>query len=648
MLNGFTVEYNGCLMSEQCGFKEAGEPRTQVLENGSTRNNSVFRSDSGDMDVQNIIVTYPGLGIVDKWVEIKNTSKDEIKVTRVDSMNGILPAGKYSLKYFTSDWGKEFTPVDTALEGTRVLEVTAGRSSLGMHPWFSLSEEQGSILTCSIAWSGNWIARFEPLPGGKYRVTGGLSNWNFSKILKPGEAMEGVHVIYVFLPKGDLNDTSIEFGRWGRKYWYPKNSLSNSMPVEWNHWWPYDDKLINEDVFKANVDKCVELGVDVCTLDAGWFGPSEEKSEWYQVRGDWHKVNTKRFPSGIRALSDYTHAKGKKFGIWCEIEALGEEAEQSSINPGLVARRDGKHLGYVCLGNPEARKWAFSVLEILIRDYKADWIKLDFNLNPGAGCNRTDHGHGEGDGLYEHYMGYYKLLDTVREKYPEALLENCSSGGLRIDLGMLKHLYMTFLSDPDYSVHAFQLFWGATTMLHPSACLHWSWSQTYGDFHFYPGAEQMPVKEDMPRYVFDYYIRNAMLKNPGYSYRLPELPQWCLERLEYHTRFYKNNVSRFIKEADMYRLTGQALRTGGGDRWNAFQYVTEDMNDAVLFVFRLAGSDKERVLKLRGLEPDFVYTVKYEDGKQRFEKSGMELMETGLAFSCMEEESSEIILISRE
>lgn len=646
MLDGFMIEYNGLLCSEQKGFSKSKINQTTLTDGGSTQHITEFISSDDVVGVRNIVVTYSGLNIVEKWVEVKNRSKMDITITRVDSIHGTLSAGKCFLKYFTSiNGGTEYTPADTVLEGTKILETTTGRSARGTHPWFCVEGEDGSVLVCSIAWSGNWIARFEPIQDDCYCITAGLSNWNFTKVLKTGMVMEGVHVIYTILPYGDLDTAVLEFGRWGRKYWYPKNALSNSIPFEWNHWWPYTDKYINEDIFKENVNQCKELCIDVCTLDAGWFGPSDEGSEWYKVRGDWNKVNVKRFPSGIRVLADYTHSNGIKFGIWCEIEAVGAEAELNRTHPEFVARRHGNHLGYVCMGNPEAVQWAFGILETLIIDYKADWIKLDFNLNPGAGCNRSDHGHGEGDGLYEHYMGYYRLLDMVREKYPDVILENCSSGGFRVDLGMQKHTHLAFLSDPDYSPHALQVFWGTAAMLHPSVCLHWSWSQTTDDY--LKNCEHNPIKEDMPMYKFDYIIRNTMLKCPGFSYKLPEMPQWCLQRLKFHIRFQKNVVKSFIRDADMYRLTGQPLRNGEGDRWSSFVYVTENKNAAILFVFRLPGGEKERLVKLKGLKTDAFYRMKFQDSSKSLDMLGCDLMNSGILFNQMEEESSEVIIIKR-
>lgn len=645
MLNGFMIGYNGNLLSEQDGFKIAGADVILAAENGSTKKTTVYRSCSGDLEVRNIVVTFPNLNIIEKWVEVINISCDTLKVTRIDSYHGILPKDKYILNYFTSQWGKEFTPVGIALEGTKILEETAGRSSRNIHPWFSIVGESGFILTGSIAWSGNWITRFEPGLEGRYHLSGGLSNWSFSKSLEPGQLIEGAHLVYVSLPQGEQNDTSVEFQRWGRIYQYPKNELSSALPVEWNSWWPYEDETINETVFQSNVDEAVKLGIEVCTLDAGWFGRSAD-SDWYKVRGDWHKVNEVRFPSGIRALSDYVHSRGLKFGIWCEIEALGVEAELAGMHPEYVALRGEEHLGYVCMGNPKAREWAFDVLENIIVNYKADWIKLDFNLDPKAGCSRTDHGHGEGDGLYEHYIGYYMLLDRIREKYPEVLLENCSSGGLRLDLGMLKRTHMSFLSDPDYTEHSMQLIWGASTMFHPSVCLHWSWSQTRECFR--ENIDNMPIKADMPAYKFDYIIRTSMLGGYGYSYKLPDLPGWCLERLKVHNYFYRNTVRDILREADMYRLTGQVIRHGGGDRWNAFLYISQECKNLLLFVFRHTGAESERVIKLRGLKGEVVYRVQFQDSGKCFAKTGSELMETGIEFDGLEQEASEIVILEPE
>ena len=115
-----------------------------------------------------------------------------------------------------------------------------------------------------------------------------------------------------------------------------------------------------------------------------------------------------------------------KFGLWCEIEGLGSQAQLAIDQPQFPALRDGAPLGYVCFGNPAAQAWAYQTLSRLITEYDCNWLKLDFNVDPGNGCNRTDHGHGDGDGLYRHVSGYYQVLDRVRAAFPDDILENCS------------------------------------------------------------------------------------------------------------------------------------------------------------------------------------------------------------------------------
>ncbi len=478
------------------------------------------------------------------------------------------------------------------------------------------------------AWSGNWIFRFEPQDGG-WRISGGLSDWEFAKTLAPGESMETAHVM---LAQGaDLNAVSQQFARAGRRYWYPNPAL----PVEWNHWWSYEDFDINETAFRENAARAEALGFELCTLDAGWFG---EGAEWYRQRGDWEVVQPGRFPHGIRALADEVHARGMKFGLWCEIEAVGEDARLKQTHPELVATRDGEPLGYVCMGNPDAQAWAYQSLTRLIREYDCDWIKLDFNLDPGAGCNRTDHGHGAGDGLYAHVQGYYALLDRVKAAYPNVILENCSSGGLQIDLGMLKHTDLTFLSDPDYPVHDLQVFWGASLLLAPDACLHWSFSEWCNPK---PPPQQNfnPRDPGLQPHQLDYYTRAAMLGAFGISQRLPALPDWIAERLAHHVGVYKRVVRRFVREAELYRLTDQPRRDGSGDRWCGFQYSLPD--EHLLFIFRLPGAKPERIFRLLNLQADQVYRVENTDGNAVIvSQRGGDLMEHGLLVRGLHEEDS--------
>jgi len=579
------------------------------------------------------------------WPVVRGTGRVTIRVSRLDAFSlDVPPAAACELLIFDSDWGQEFEPVLQRLEGQIVRETRTGRSSKGQHPWFALFREGGGVLSGAIAWSGNWIFRFEPLSLGGYRVSGGLNDWEFSKDLSPGSEMESPHAVLVL--GGDLNAVSQQYARVGRQHWYPRNALSASLPVEWNHWWPYKDVEISQQVFAANVETAARLGIEVCTLDAGWFGPGESSTHWYDFRGDWDRVQAQRFPGGIRQLSDDVHRQGMRFGLWCEIEGLGNKARLAQQNPGFSAACHGQALGYVCFGNPEVQEWAYRTLSGLISDYNCDWIKLDFNLDPGAGCDRIDHGHGAMDGLYAHYQGYYHTLERLRQAFPEVMLENCSSGGLRIDLGILRRTHLTFLSDPDWPVHSLQVFWGASTMLAPQACLHWSFSQWWSGGWVPPKQNFDPQDPALSRRRLDYFTRIAMLGACGFSQKLHQLPGWVSARLAEHIRIYQEHIRHYVSAADLFRLTSQPRRDGSGERWCAFQYSLPDGSRHLLFVFRLPGGEVERTIFPLNLQPERVYSIAGFEGESLGQRSGQELMARGLKFNNLEEEDSALLEIT--
>jgi alpha-galactosidase len=597
----------------------------------------------GDFIIDQNVKVYPDSTVVECWPVIHNHRQTPVKVQRIDSFVLSIPAVDAELLSFTGDWGSEFEPQQRRLSGEVTLESRSGRSSKGNHPWFSLTRSSGSVLSVAVAWSGNWVLRFEPLAEGGHRLSGGLHDWQFSKILQPDETMEGVPVVFV-LGK-NMDEVSQQYARVGRNHWYPRNALSSRLPVEWNHWWPYEDAELNEVVFAENIEKAGQLGFEVCTLDAGWFGPSDAGTFWEHYRGDWHIVNQARFPNGIRRLADLTHARGMKFGIWCEIEALGSKAQLAKDHPEYVAIHEGERLGCVCFGNPDVQEWAYQTLARLINEYNCDWIKVDFNLDPGAGCRRTDHGHQAEDGLYEHYRGYYRTLERIHHDFPEVVLENCSSGGLRIDLGMLQRTHMTFLSDPDWPEHDLQIFWGASTMLAPNVLLHWTYSH-WRNINPPPYQTFNPHDPALTEKKWDYYSRISMLGQYGISQKLPELPGWMEKRMGEHNRIYKNHVRRFTKEANLFRLTDQPRRSGEGERWAAFQYSLPDETEHLLFVFRLPGAEQERSILLKDLQPDRTYQIQGFENECHLQQTGRSLMEEGLLFSGLEEEDSALLKIS--
>ena len=339
-------------------------------------------------------------------------------------------------------------------------------------------------------------------------------------------------------------------------------------------------------------------------LDAGWFGRAEATSFWEAERGDWHRVNTARFPHGLAWLAEETRRRGIAFGIWIEAEAIGPGATVAAEHPEIVARTDDGPLGYVCLGSPAGQTHVHDHVARLITETGARWIKWDFNLDPGSGCRRDDHGHTADDGLLRHYLGLYAVLDRLRAAHPDTIFEACSSGGLRIDAGLAAHVDGFFLSDPDWTEHHLTCLWGAARLLPPRQLLHWPQSEWRGEHRFqkvdYSGtlitAEQ-----------FDTKIRAAMLHRFGISIRLTQLRADLRERLRHHLRVYEQSVRPLLVDGILRPLTDQPLREEKGHRQPAYQLTSGD--DHVVAAFLLPPQWGWQPVLPTGLDPSADYEV---------------------------------------
>jgi alpha-galactosidase len=586
-------------------------------------------------------------GVWEIRLELRNASDAPVTVTRMDSCALDLDLGPdpthWRTNWYRSAWGDEFRPRHGTTRHDLFLDVRSGRSSHGSAPWLGIEREddRAAVIICP-AWSGNW--HITALSGGS--VTAGISPWRFSVTIRPGERVTAPSV--VIAAATNLDAAAVELQRAVRDHWLARSPFADTVPTEWNHWWPYEDVEVTEEVISRNAVTTAEVGLEVATVDAGWFGASDAASDWQEQRGDWTDVNTERFPSGLTALGDAIRAAGALPGIWIEAEAVGRSARVRAEHPDLLAAADGNtqpdpsyrrmtvsldpadpgFLGYVCLGSPAGRAQLRSSLGDLIERVGARWIKLDFNVDPDAGCTRTDHGHGAGDGLFRHYEGLYRVLDEVRGKYPDVFLEACSSGGLRIDLGLARHVHAFFLSDPDYTEHHLEVLHGASRMLPPLGILHWSQSQWRGD---YP-----PQQRDWARVQpeeFRTMLRAAMLHRFGVSLRLTDLAPALLDVLGEHVRLFRTEVAPLVRDGVLRPLSPTPERGGLGERAPAFQLSSDREDRHVAAAFVLSGGRPLTRLRLRALDPDTSYRVTDLATGEMSSADGRTLVDVGVALS---------------
>src|SRR5581483_6975227 len=265
--------------------------------------------------------------------------------------------------------------------------------------------------------------------------------------------------------------------------------------VTYNTWFAYGTE-IDEPTREAEMDRVAALGVELFVVDAGWYegagasGPFDFDSGL----GSW-TADPARFPNGLRPLRDYAHHLGMQFGIWVEPERVNLALVGSpGVDEAWLATAGGNygsdHAAQICLTVPGARQYILDRLTALIDAVQPDYLKWDNNM--WVNCDRDGHGHGATDGNFAHVTALYQILATLRDQYPNLLIENVSGGGNRLDLGMLRFTDAAWMDDRTApSVHVRPNIEGLSAVFPPAYLL---------SFVTDHDTEPLHVSPDLPLY----------------------------------------------------------------------------------------------------------------------------------------------------
>ena len=568
--------------------------------------------------------TQSDTGVFVRQVRVTNRGERPLHVESLPSLAWLLPAGAWDLDYLWGGWGQERQLATERLgPGARSFVSKAGRSTRLFSPWFCLRHAGlGTRLLAQLAWSGNWQMQFDrpptaqPLERDPLRVELGVRfDFGGALTLPSGGTFETPPVAFT-ATDGDLDDAANQLHRYQRQFVAARTPANNPPLVQFNSWYPFPGKMTVADM-KRCADVAAEIGAEVFVLDAGWFN----KTNWSAELGDW-QADPVAFPNGLKELADHAHAKGMKFGLWLEIENLGTESQMFRQHPDWCFRYNGRAVlndqrYQLNFAKPEVRQWAFNVLDGLARELPLDWVKIDYNIDVGdrfdpPGIERS------GAALHGHVLNYYAWLDQVRAARPNLVIENCSSGGLRFDLGILGHTHTTWLSDVVDPIRSVQLAYGSTVEFLPEACNHWMVGDT----------DNGKVDLNKPAGWWDFMLRVPMNGQYGISSRVfewnPELKQRATQAIADYKR-----LRTVIAGADVYHLTPPPPRDQPSG-WMGLQYVSANRQRSALMAYRLGQSPAEQVFKLRRLEPNREYRV-WVDGQDRGQFSGQDLARTGFA-----------------
>lgn len=224
-----------------------------------------------------------------------------------------------------------------------------------------------------------------------------------------------------------------------------------------------------------------EAGCEYFCIDAGWYADGF----WWDEVGEW-KESRKRFPNGVKEVADYIRKKGMIPGLWLEIEVMGIKCPlvDSVCDDSWFFTRHGKRVYdrsryQLDFRNPKVRAHADEVIDRLVSEYGIGYIKMDYNIEPGIGTEQNCDSVGEG--LWGHEKAYLEWLDGVFARHPDLIIENCSSGGLRMDYAMLSRYSIQSTSDQDDYKKYCTIAANSPTALCPEQSAIWAYPITSGD-----------------------------------------------------------------------------------------------------------------------------------------------------------------------
>lgn len=448
---------------------------------------------------------YNQISIVRFWNEVTNKGKNPQTLEYISSFNytgiekeGLLPRDeKIRIHVPHHSWQREmnwqtYTLPEVGLEqvqptieqrSSNALEVTnvGNWSSKKYLPMGYLENtEVGSSLFWQIEHNGSWHWEIGDQNGHFYLNICGPDELNahWFKELGLGDTFTSVPVAVGVTNKG-FDEAMGELTRYRRVIRRP-NKDNEELKIIFND---YMNSLWGDPTTEKEIpliDAAVKAGCEYYCIDAGWYADGN----WWDNVGEWQE-SKQRFPNGLKEVTDYIRKKGMIPGAWLELEVMGINCPKlKELDDTWFFIRHGKRVYdrsryQLDFRNEKVRNYATEVIDRLINEYGIGYIKMDYNIEPGIGTEYE--ADSVGDGLLEHQRAYLAWLDCIFEKYPELIIENCSSGGLRMDYAMLARYSIQSTSDQENYLQYATIAANAPTGVTPEQAAIWSYPLEEGD-----------------------------------------------------------------------------------------------------------------------------------------------------------------------
>jgi len=497
----------------------------------------------------------------------------------------------------------DFAPQQVELKpGASVhLQPGGGRSSSQVLPFFNV-EGGGGGLIVGIGWSGEWGADFIGSGPGSVIARIGMVRTRF--VLHPGEEIRTPRILLMFY-QGDRWQGQNLLRQFILSHHRPKRDGKPLVsPVTCGNWGG-----TRAEVHLDNIRQIIEhdLPIEYYWIDAEWFGQGGGAGSWAVNVGNW-EVKKDLYPEGFKPLSHALRASGRELMLWFEPERVFKGTPwRQERRPWLIDT--GGDSALLSLGHPDARKFLTDFLSSRIEECGLGCYRQDFNMDPLPFWAAADPPDRQGISEIRHIEGLYAFWDALLTRHPRLIIDNCASGGRRIDLETVGRATPFWRTDGPRDPIAHQC-------------------HTYGLLPWVPFSSTSQDKAGD-----DYEFRSSMCSSlclnwwisgdaPAEPIR-PDFPfDWAKRTLTQYLSI------RHFYEGDFYPLTSYSQ---AADVWMAYQLDRPDRGEGLVVALRRPQSHFEGArFPLRGLAAEATYRVSDLDSGAAQEMAGAVLLNSGL------------------
>ena len=575
----------------------------QVRRNGDVVTTEITLKDPVTLlEVKLFYAAYQKEDVICTHAEIRNGGKQPVELLNYASGSLYLDADRYYLTHFHGGWADEMqmdgellTHDTKVIESRRGTQVTQCNNpsflvSLGAD---RLQENVGEVVAGALAWSGNFRLSFEMDESNRLHVLAGISPFASAYKLTAGQTFTTPDFLYTFSGRG-AGQASRNLHAWARNHGVYGGGQIN--PTLLNSWEGAYFSFTTETLLRM-IDDAASMGLEMFVLDDGWFAKDYPRNGDNAGLGDW-EVNTAKLPEGIDYVASYAHDKGLKFGIWIEPEMVNPQSNLARAHPDWVVQSPGReryqsrNQWVLDLSNPKVQDFVYGIFDNTMQlSGNIDYIKWDCNRTV-ADFGSTYLGSDQDRFFVEYVQGIYNVMRRLRAKYPDTIVQCCSSGGGRVDYGALKYFNEIWTSDnTDAFTRAYIQY--ATNLIYP-ACVMASHVSAVPN---HQTGNVTPLK-----FRFDMACSGRLgmeLQPKNLTERERALADRCI-------RSYKQ-YRDLVFTGDVYRLASPY----DGDYY-ALMYVSQDKRRAVVYTYCLKYQNRAvgaHVFRMDGLDPARSYRV---------------------------------------